>query len=92
MKTFTTYTEPDQLIRGDWYIVNGQLVQFLGDMSNGPNPRQWRFKGDGPNSYKTLTESEAWDAEISLFEPVEDDDAGLRPADRAQFYGPSVRL
>ena len=92
MKTFITYTEPDQLIKGDWCIVNGTLVQFLGDMFNGPNPRQWRFKGDGPNSYKTLTESEVWDAEISLFEPVEEDDTGLTRADLQQFYGPSVRI
>jgi hypothetical protein len=91
MKTFITYTEPDQLIKGHWYIVNDTLVQFLGDMFNGPNSRQWRFKGEGPDSYKTLTESEAWESDILLFEP-EDDDYGLTRADLQQFYGPSVRV
>lgn len=57
--------DPDQLIKGDWYTVNGSTVRFLGEMFNGPNPRQWRFKGEGPNSYKTLTEREAWSANIT---------------------------
>lgn len=57
-------TDPDQLIKGNWYAVNGSTVRFLGEMFNGPNPRQWRFKGEGPNSYKTLTEREAWGATI----------------------------
>jgi hypothetical protein len=54
-----------QLIKGNWYTVDGAYVQFLGAMFSGPDSRQWRFKGHGPNSYKTFTERELWKANIT---------------------------
>lgn len=52
------YSDYD-LTKGASYIVNGKPVKFLGLMhSNGGLVAQYRFKGEGVNSYAALTAQE----------------------------------
>lgn len=52
------YSDYD-LIKGSLYNMGGKVVKFLGMMhSNGGAVAQYRFKGEGVNSYATLTAQE----------------------------------